>query len=110
MKDFIEAVDRLYEQLADAEIPAVLARATLDAYRTALLARTDETWRAFYLSVYAQLRWLTERALPFAGSAALPLLALIEDDLGVGLVPAGERRRIRHALVETTVYEASLSS
>lgn len=110
MNEYVEALSRLNDQLSQAGVPASTARTTLVAYVAALQHRTETAWRTFYLSIYERLHELAERPLPFVGHAALPLIALVDDDFGVRLFGAGERKRIRHRLVEYELREASLPS
>ena len=110
MNEYVEAIGRLDQQLQNAGVPAQIAQGTLIAYVAALQHHSETAWRAFYLSIYEQLCELAERPLPFIGRAALPLIALLEDDLGTTLIRATERKRIRARLVEYELREASLPS
>jgi hypothetical protein len=110
MNEYVGALLRLHEQLRLAGIPDPCARTTLRAYAAALNHRTEAMWRTFYLAVFEQLDALSARALPFVGEGAMPLIALLDDDLGVRLIPAEHRERIARRLVEYDLREASLSS
>jgi hypothetical protein len=110
MSDLMNALARMREDLDAAGVASSDAAATLYTYMSALHDRSDAAWRAFYHSVYDRLKELAGRDYPYAGPAALPLLELLDDDLGTTLISAEERERIRTRLVECGRSEASLPS
>ena len=110
MTEKLEAVARLGDQLRRAGVPSPEASATLGDYLHALVNGGDAAWRTFYHAVHQRLSDLAARDYPYAGSGALPLLALLDDDLGSLLIPAAERKRIRRRLVEYDRREARVPS
>jgi hypothetical protein len=110
MIEFFSAAEQLSADLRSAGVASTLAESTVCRYLEALTARSDEAWRAFYASVYRRLSELAAGPMPYAGPRAAPLIALIEDDFGVELFSPLERARIRAALVERGMREASLPS
>jgi hypothetical protein len=108
--EYIEALVHLQVQLVDAGVPASTARTALVAYAAALVHQAESFWCTFYRSIYDALREVADEPLARADGVALPLLALIEDDLGSRLIDRLERARIRERLVEYALCEASLPS
>lgn len=106
----MNALTDLRRDLDAAGVPSSSAAATIYTYMTALLEPTEPAWRAFYHSIYDRLRELAAREYPYVGRAALPLIRLLDDDLGVTLISESERQRIRLRLVEDEPREASLPS
>jgi hypothetical protein len=106
----MDALTAMRQDLDAAGVPSSAAATTLYTYMSALHDRSDAAWRAFYHSVHDRLRELAQREYPYAGHAAVPLLRLLDDDLGVILISAAERERIRTRLVEYGRREASLPS
>ncbi len=106
----MSALTALRRDLDAAGVPSARAAATIYTYMSALHDQSTAAWRAFYHSVYDRLRELASRDYPHVGRAAVPLLQLLEDDLGVTLISASERERIRARLVEHEPREASLPS
>ena len=104
------ALTNLRQDLDAAGVPRASAAATIYSYMSALHEQSSTAWRAFYHSMYDRLRELAARDYPYVGRAALPLLRLLDDDLGVTLISASERERIRARLVEDEPREASLPS
>lgn len=110
MNDYMNALTDLRRDLDAAGVPPASAAATIYSYMSALHEPSALAWRAFYHSVYDRLAELAERDYPYVGRAALPLLQLLNDDFGVTLISAAERKRIAARLVEDVRSEASLSS
>ncbi len=106
----MNALSAMRDDLDSAGVPSSAAAATLYTYMSALHERSELAWRAFYHSLYDRLRELAERDYPYVGRAAVPLLQLLDDDLGMTLISAKERERIRGRLVEYQRSEASLPS
>lgn len=106
----MEALTNLRGDLDAAGVPSARAASTIYMYMSALHEQSAAAWRTFYHSLYDRLRELAERDYPYVGRAAVPLLQLLDDDFGVTLISAAERKRIRARLVEDARSEASLSS
>lgn len=106
----MNALTSLRHDLDAAGVPSDRAAATIYTYMSALHEQSDVAWRAFYHSMYDRLQELAERDYPYVGRAAIPLVQLLDDDLGVTLISAPERERIRARLVEDEPREASLPS
>lgn len=104
------ALTNLRRDLDAAGVPSSCAAATIYTYMSALHEQSPAAWQAFYHSVRDRLRELAERDYPYIGRGVEPLLQLLDDDLGVTLISASERARIRARLVECHGSEASLSS
>jgi hypothetical protein len=110
MSGFIVAVANLRTDLLAAGVSRTRTVPTLFTYIRALHEGSDLAWRAFYRSVHDRLRELADRDYPYAGRGALPLLRLLDDDLGAKVISEEERARIRARLVEYGPREASLPS
>jgi hypothetical protein len=108
--EYIDALVHLQAQLMEAGVRASTARTALVAYAAALVHQAESFWCTFYRSIYAALREVADGPLTLGDRALLPLLALIDDDLGSQLVDRAERARIRERFVEYTLCEASLPS
>jgi hypothetical protein len=106
----MNALTAMRRDLDLAGVPSSAAAATLYTYMSALHEPSDLAWRAFYHSLYDRLRELAERDYPYVGRAAVPLLQVLDDDLGTTIISAAERERIRNRLVEYQRSEASLPS
>lgn len=106
----MDSLTHLRGELDAAGVPSARAAATIYMYMSALHEQSPAAWRAFYHSMYDRLRELADREYPYVGRAAVPLLQLLDDDFGVTLISAAERKRIRARLVEDARSEASLSS